>query len=75
MLRRSWSFTILRLLADVLTLATFAMSSRRRLAAENLFLRQQLALCQKRHVKPRRPDSATRVVLTCSHACWTGVRS
>jgi putative transposase len=61
--RRSWPFTIRRLLADVLTLATFALSSRARLAAENLFLRKQLALYQERHVKPRRPDSATRVVL------------
>jgi putative transposase len=33
------------------------------LAAENLFLRKQLALYQERHVKPRRTTSATRIVL------------
>jgi putative transposase len=62
--RRSWPFiTIRRLLADVLTLVAFTLSSRARLAAENLFLRKQLALYQERHIKPRRSDSATRVVL------------
>ena len=34
-----------------------------RLAAENLFLRKQLALFQEREVKPRRADDATRVAL------------
>ena len=33
------------------------------LAAENLFFRKQLALYQERHVKPRRPNPATRVIL------------
>ena len=33
------------------------------LAAENLFLRKQLALYQERHVKPRRATPATRVTL------------
>jgi putative transposase len=61
--RRSWLCTIRRLLADLLALAAFAMTSRARLAAENLFLRKQLALYQERHVKPRRPNSATRITL------------
>jgi transposase InsO family protein len=39
------------------------LTSRARLAAENLFLRKQLALYQERHTKPRRPDPATRVAL------------
>ena len=39
------------------------MTSHAQLAAENLFLRKQLALYQERHVKPKRPDPATRVVL------------
>ena len=52
-----------RLLFDLLTLAGFAVRSRTQLAAENLFLRKQLALYQERGVKPRRPDPATRVVL------------
>ena len=33
------------------------------LAAENLFMRKQLALYQERHVKPRRTTGATRIVL------------
>jgi transposase InsO family protein len=33
------------------------------LAAENLFLRKQLALYQERHVKPRRATNATRLAL------------
>src|ERR1700686_3754821 len=40
-----------------------AVASRSQLAAENLFLRKQLALYQERRVRPRRPDPATRVVL------------
>src|SRR5438132_9927032 len=61
--RRSWSSMIRRLLVDVVTLAGFAVTSRSQLAAENLFLRKQLALYQERSVKPRRPDPATRLVL------------
>jgi hypothetical protein len=53
--RRSWPFTIRRLRVDVVTLAGFAVTSRSQLAAENLFLRKQLALYQERRVKPRRP--------------------
>ncbi|MGB5520424.1 MAG: helix-turn-helix domain-containing protein [Gammaproteobacteria bacterium] len=33
------------------------------LAAENLFLRKQLAMYHERNVKPRRPDAAFRVAL------------
>jgi putative transposase len=36
------------------------LRSRRALAAENLFLRKQLALFQERKMKPRRADDATR---------------
>jgi hypothetical protein len=36
---------------------------RAQLAAENLFLRKQLALYQERGIKARRPDKATRVIL------------
>jgi transposase InsO family protein len=39
------------------------MRSRAQLAAENLFLRKQLALFQERRAKPGRADDATRVVL------------
>jgi hypothetical protein len=61
--RVSWPPTIRHLLFDVVTLAGLAVTSRSQLAAENLFLRKQLALYQERRVKPRRPDPATRVVL------------
>ena len=61
--RRSWPSTIRRLLCDVVTLARLALTPRAQLAAENLFLRKQLALYQERRVKPRRPDPATRVIL------------
>ena len=39
------------------------MRSRRALAAENLFLRKQLALFQERKVKPRTADDATRWIM------------
>ena len=45
------------------SLASSAMRSRAQLAAENLFLRKQLALYQERKVKPRRADDATRFIL------------
>jgi putative transposase len=61
--RRRWPSTIRRLLFDVVTLAHLTVTSHAQLAAENLFLRKQLALYEERHVKPKRPDSATRVVL------------
>jgi hypothetical protein len=35
----------------------------RSLAAENLFLRKQLAMFQEREIKPRRADDATRTAL------------
>ena len=37
--------------------------SRRALAAENLFLRKQLALFQERKVKPRRADDSARLLM------------
>src|SRR6516225_12452763 len=45
---------------DLLRLASLAVHSRSALAAENLFLRKQLALFQERKVKPRRADDADR---------------
>ena len=55
--------TASRLLADLLALVRLGLTARTHLAAENLFLRKQLALYQERRTKPRRPDSATRVAL------------
>jgi putative transposase len=54
----------LQLLADVLRFAIVALRPTRIVAAENLFLRRQLAMYVERGVKPRRPDVATRVSLT-----------
>jgi len=45
---------------DLVRLARLAAHSHGALAAENLFLRKQLAMFQERKVKPRRTDNATR---------------
>jgi hypothetical protein len=50
----------------LVSLASSAMRSRAQLAAENLFLRKQLALYRERKVKPRRADDATRIILRSS---------
>jgi putative transposase len=52
-----------RLLEDLLALVRLGLTSRAHLAAENLFLRKQLALYQERRAKPRRLEPATRVTL------------
>ncbi len=61
---------IYRLLADLATLFWLFLRPRRRLAAENLFLRKQLTLYQARGVKPRRPDAATRISLVLLSRCF-----
>jgi putative transposase len=53
--------TAVRLLVDVITFVSVGCRSRSQLAAENLFLRKQLALYRERQVKPRRADDATRI--------------
>src|SRR5438128_2457834 len=50
-----------RLLADLIGFAVLSLRSRDSLAAENLFLRRQLALFRERSIKPRRIDAGTRV--------------
>jgi hypothetical protein len=45
---------------DLVRFAFLAAHSRSALAAENLFLRQQLALFQDQKVKPRWTDDSTR---------------
>jgi putative transposase len=55
--------TVLTVLVDVGRLGLLALRSRAHLAAENLFLRKQLALYLERQVKPRRADDATRIAL------------
>jgi hypothetical protein len=53
----------LRILGDLVHFLYFGLRSRASLAAENLFLRKQLAFYQERKVKPRRADNPTRLTL------------
>ena len=55
--------TALLLLRDLLEFRSLACSSHKRLAAENLFLRKQLAFYVERKVKPRRLNNAARLTL------------
>src|SRR5215471_565918 len=52
--------TLSLVVIDLIRLASLAAHSRTALAAENLFLRKQLALFQDRKVKPRRADHSAR---------------
>jgi len=54
---------LLRLLVDAAHLLRLCLHSPAALAAENLFLRKQLALYQERQVTPRRATDATRLAL------------
>jgi hypothetical protein len=51
------------LLADGMHFIALCARSRTALAAENLFLRKQLAFYQERKVAPRRFDNVTRLML------------
>ena len=55
--------TILPVATDVFGLVWVEAGSRTRLAAENLFLRKQLALHIERPMRPRRGDDATPITL------------
>jgi putative transposase len=59
---KSW-LCWLNLLADLLRFLVLGLRSKSSLAAENLFLRKQLAFYQERKIKPRRLDNPTRVAL------------
>jgi putative transposase len=52
--------TLSLVVVDLVRLARLAAHSHSALAAENLFLRKQLAMFQERKVKPRRVNDATR---------------
>jgi putative transposase len=54
---------VTRVVTDLGRFTSLALHSRAHLAAENLFLRKQLALYLERQVKPRRADNATRITL------------
>ena len=53
----------LALIVDLLRLLRLTFRSRARLAAENLFLRKQLACYVERKVRPKGADNASRVAL------------
>src|SRR5688500_18328077 len=55
--------TMARVAGDVLRFVSSMLRPHAQLAAENLFLRKQLALYLERKVKPRRADDATRLTL------------
>ena len=55
--------TVLALLADLLLVLRLMFRSRTQLAAENLFLRKQLACYIERQIRPRRTDNASRIAL------------
>jgi putative transposase len=55
--------TFLRVLLDVLTVFRIGLRSRGALAAENLFLRKQLALYLERKKRPRRATDAVRFTM------------
>ena len=54
---------VARVAGDIVQFVLSILRPRGRLAAENLFLRKQLALYLERQVKPRRADDATRLTL------------
>jgi putative transposase len=56
--------TLLTLLCDGVRFLLLCLRPDSSLAAENLFLRKQLALYQERSVKPTRATNATRITLT-----------
>jgi putative transposase len=56
--------TTLLLVRDLLHFVALGCSSHKRLVAENLFLRKQLAFYVERKAKPRRLNDATRIALT-----------
>jgi hypothetical protein len=55
--------TIFAVAHDLGSFMSMVLRSRAHLAAENLFLRKQLAMYMERRVKPRRADDATRIIL------------
>jgi transposase InsO family protein len=55
--------TIIKLMSDLATFIWLFLRPNGALAAENLFLRKQLAIYQERNLKPRRPDTSFRVAL------------
>jgi hypothetical protein len=63
--------TLFDLLRDALRFIRVGLRPRCALAAENLFLRKQLALYLERKVKPRRANAATRLTLVLLSRLFT----
>jgi putative transposase len=57
------SLTLSHISLDFIRFLGSLLHSRSTLAAENLFLRKQLALHQERQVRPRRATDATRLIM------------
>lgn len=57
--------TVLILLGDSARFLGLCVHSHAALAAENLFLRKQLALYQEHHIKPQRATNTVRLALVC----------
>ena len=55
--------TIITLLGDLATFFWLTLRPQSALAAENLFLRKQLAMFQERNAEPCRPDTPIRIAL------------
>src|SRR5580765_6285990 len=55
--------TASRVLVDVVRFLLLSLRSRSQLAAENLFLRKQLALYAERRVRAHQADDATRITM------------
>lgn len=56
-------YTLLTVVCDAIRFLILCLRPAPTLAAENLFLRRQLAQYQERQIKPRRADDATRITL------------
>jgi hypothetical protein len=69
--------TLLPLIVDAVRYLGLCLRPSPTLAAENLFLRKQLALYQERQVRPRRATNATRMALVWLGRCfdWRSVLS
>ena len=64
--------TACAVVGDLLRLLALMFQSRTRLAAENLFLRNQLACYLERNVRPHRTDNASRIMLVMLSRWWSG---
>lgn len=65
-----WAWVLVRLAADLVQFVGASLRWRTALAAENLFLRKQLALYRERQVKPRRASDSLRLTLVLLARCF-----